>query len=127
MLILFLSCQSSEKTPEFTGEQLVENYHSAVCKLYSEDECVTAISSCGAPAILFPDWAVCMNDMVAYTSNCGTLPIQVEAHYDTVLECIETLETISCTSEEMCVGGDNIIRVEPCATVLSLIAQECIH
>ena len=130
LIFLFLACDgktidSSESTPNYPGEELVERYNSATCHLLVDQACVSILTDCGAPVNLFGDWADCMNSQNLNFTHCSNIPHLFEQNQIMVLNCIGVLENAQCNASSLCADGESLLRAEDCAAVNELIVNNC--
>ena len=132
MFILIIACVTGRnKTEEEeqvlsdrTGEELLEDYNSALCDLYMEATCRTGFSECSAPVGNFSDWADCMNSQLLSQQHCAHLPTLMEEERADTEMCIMMLETASC-NEAVCFDSEPLFRYDACETVADLLVQNC--
>ena len=117
--------EEDEATELYSGEELVEKYHSALCDIYSDLDCAIELGSCGTSVVSFSDWAQCMNAQTQTVGHCGNIPVIFSDIHDTVMGCVEMLEGAECTEEDLCLGSDGIVRYESCGEVAEAIVQNC--
>ena len=125
ILLTFLWGCSDEEKQTISGEALIEEYYSALCVWYADQECSIEISQCGEPVTSFSDWAQCMNAQNNRTSLCGQLPTIIEEQPQAIMECIETIERTTCETEAICPQSGHILYEGACGEVEETILQNC--
>lgn len=124
--LLFVSgCSTEEVKSDVSGKELLEQYYTAICTFYSDQDCAIEIGQCGQPVTAFSDWAQCMNVQNNRTSLCGQLPQIIEENPQPMIECLELLEELECTTASVCGGGDHAFYSGKCGEVEEIIVQNC--
>ena len=105
-----------------TGAQLKTQYVDAVCKLYTEPECVASQKTSCPSHIAFPDKPACAAFMKQAASSCDGLEAALAANHEAVDMCTAQLSAMQCGNTPVCSAGVRIDTVQDCAPVQALIA-----
>ena len=108
----------------YRGDELVEMYNQALCRLYGDIDCALAMGSC-VPVVSFADEAACMTSQSMSISHCSNIPGVFYEIHDTVVDCIDILNSAECTAEELCPTEEGIIRYGSCEAVADALVQNC--
>lgn len=131
LIVLFLACSgkntdsSQSVQVQYSGDELVERFNSATCNLLVDPECVDVLTGCSAPVNLFGDWADCMNSQNLNFTHCSNIPYLFEQNQQLVLNCIDILEGVSCSEDDLCPDGEYILRYQDCSAVNELVITNC--
>ena len=107
-----------------SGEELLEDYNTALCDLYVQAECREGFAQCSAPTGNFSDWADCMNSQLLSQQHCAHLPLLLEESRKDAELCISTLESVSC-SDTLCIDTEPIFKHGFCETIAGILVQNC--
>ena len=119
--------ESKNSYEDMDGEELLEEYNTAICNVYLQDGCVEAFNSCNEPVGNYGSWENCMTSQQVSQSHCSNLPLLFEDDPQSVMECVEELTMLNCNNEpeNACVGDDALFQVGSCGDVLRILLQNC--
>jgi hypothetical protein len=125
MLWFFILSCGEEKSEVVSGKELIDEYFSALCTWYSDQECSIEISQCGEPVTSYSDWAQCMNAQNNRINLCGQLPAVIEENPTAIQDCLSQLEQVECVTAEICPTTGHVLYDGVCGAVEETIIQEC--
>ena len=125
LIFLFLFSCSSEEKAEYSGSELLEMYYDASCELSVQPECISEFASCNAPVNAYGDWADCMNYMHSSFSHCGILGSLFEENQLLVMDCVDHLQELECTYENICPAGESVLESGGCGEVFTILMGNC--
>ena len=121
---VLLAC-NGEKVETPSGKEMINDYFSALCTWYADQECAVEISQCGDPVTSFSDWAQCMNAQNNRINLCGELPALLEESPDAIMSCTTLVQESTCQTEEICSDAGHLLYEGVCGQVEELILQTC--
>ena len=124
LLLSLFSCSTEEKV-EYSGSELLEMYYDSSCELSVQPDCIAEFASCNAPVNAYSDWADCMNYMHSSFSHCGILESLFVENQSLVVDCVEQLQVIECTYEDICPSEESILQSGTCGEVITILMSNC--
>lgn len=123
-LLLLLACK--DKDSEEAGSSATDSYTDALCRLYTDPACTTAMQEECTVSISFDTEADCRTFLGYLIDGCTGAAAWFSQNADLVQSCAEQVNGIECGTDPLCdEAGADAATTGPCAEIDAQLDALC--